>query len=374
MLRLRSTIRTGVVSASLWMLAASPLGPQNLPASPKQQTMLFVGDVMLSRGVGRKIQAEGDWNYPFLKIADTLRAADLNFGNLECPVSDVGRDLHHRYSFRADPKVIEGLKYAGFRVMSLANNHMDDWDRPALLDTVRRLRAAGILPVGAGANDLEVHYPVVIPLNGVKLAFLAYVAIPPEEASAEPDVPGVAWLDADRALADIRFARPLADLVIVSLHWGVEYASRPARTQQNLARQMIEAGADLIVGGHPHVVQPLEQYRGRWIAYSLGNFIFDQRAPGTHRGNMLKVTLRDKEIAGVEAVPISIEPSLQAVLTPPEELARATRRARRQPATPATPSQPAAATVESGPPPGGLPAAERPAKAGSGPQGGASRN
>ncbi|MGO8735100.1 MAG: CapA family protein, partial [Terriglobia bacterium] len=130
--------------------------------APVERTLLFVGDVMLARSVGALMEAMQDWDYPFRKVAPTLRAADLAFANLECPVSDTGRNLHHLYSFRADPRVIEGLKYAGFRVLSVANNHMDDWDRPALLDTLRRLRAAGLVPVGAGANLGEADYPVFV--------------------------------------------------------------------------------------------------------------------------------------------------------------------------------------------------------------------
>jgi len=316
---MRALCRTtrGVV-ISLWLLA-SPAFAQQTPTAPRERTLLFVGDVMLSRGVGERMRSEADWTYPFQQIADTLAAADLTFGNLECPVSDTGRNQHHLYSFRADPKVIEGLTRAGFDVMSIANNHSYDWGAPALLDTQQRLRDAGILPVGAGANDLEAHYPVLIDCGGVKLAFLAYVNIEPKEATAAPDKPGVAWLDPERLLADIRFARPLADLVIVALHWGVEYAAQPQREQVELARQMIDAGADLVVGGHPHVVQPVEEYHGRWIAYSLGNFVFDQKAPGTHRGLMLKVKLTEKQISEVILVPITIGRTFQALVAPVEE-------------------------------------------------------
>ena len=225
--------------------------------------------------------------------------------------------MHHLYSFRADPRVVEGLKFAGFGVLGLANNHMYDWDRPALLDTVQRLRAAGLQPVGAGANELEAHYPLIVNLKGVRLAFLAYVGIEPKEAAAGPDQPGVAWLDGDRVLSDIRFARPLADVLIVCLHWGVEYAPRPSRKQIELAHQMIDAGADLVVGGHPHVTQPCEFYHGHWIAYSLGNFIFDQHWPSTHHGLMLRVTLTGKQITDATTIPITINNSFQAFVNPP---------------------------------------------------------
>jgi len=273
---------------------------------------------MLSRSVGAKMKAMNDYTYPFQKIADTLRAADLTIGNLECPVSDAGRNLHHLYSFRADPKVIEGLKYAGFGVLGVANNHMYDWDRPALLDTVARLRAAGLRPVGAGANDLEAHFPLIVNMKGVKAAFLAYVGIEPKQATARPDRPGVAWLDADRVISDIGFVRPFADIVVVCLHWGVEYAPRPNRRQGEMAHRMIDAGADLVVGGHPHVVQPCEFYHGHWIAYSLGNFIFDQHWPRTHHGIMFKVTLTDKKVTDAVAIPITIDNSFQAFVSPPE--------------------------------------------------------
>jgi poly-gamma-glutamate synthesis protein (capsule biosynthesis protein) len=257
-----------------------------------------------------------DWSLPFHLIADTLRSADLRYCNLECPISDRGRNLHHLYSFRADPRAIEGLKAAGFNVASQANNHTYDWGPEALLDSLERLRAAGIRPVGAGQNILAAHYPLLVNVGRLRIAFLAYVDIDPKAAAAGVDRPGVVWLDPAQALADIRFARPLADLVIVCPHWGVEYALQPSRTQVELAHQMIDAGADLIVGSHPHVVQPLENYHDHWIAYSLGNFIFDQQNPATHRGLMLQVTVREKQIAEVLPLGIKINSSFQAALAP----------------------------------------------------------
>jgi poly-gamma-glutamate synthesis protein (capsule biosynthesis protein) len=315
---LAATICLSVCAACSILLVAPSLSQPPAP-QPRERTLLFVGDVMLSRAVGARMQSEGDWTFPFTEIGETLATADLTFGNLECPVSDVGRNRHHLYSFRADPRAVEGLNFAGFDVLSVANNHMYDWGPDALLDTVRRLREAGIHTVGAGANDLEAHYPVLVDLGGLRIAFLAYVNIDPKEAAAAPDRPGVAWLEPERVLADIRFARPLADLVVVGLHWGVEYATRPGRDQIELAHQMIDAGADLVVGGHPHVVQPMEEYQGRWIAYSLGNFVFDQKDPATRRAVMLKVTTRGKQIDEVTATPIQIDRSFRAVLAPVEE-------------------------------------------------------
>jgi poly-gamma-glutamate synthesis protein (capsule biosynthesis protein) len=289
------------------------------PPERREYTLLFTGDVMLSRAVGSRMAAQKDWSLPFHLIADKLRSADLRYCNLECPVSDRGRNLHHLYSFRADPRVTEGLKATGFNVVSQANNHAYDWGPVALLDSLARLRAAGIRPVGAGQNILAARYPLLVNVGGLRIAFLAYVDIDPKEAAAGVDRPGVAWLDPAQALADIRFARPLADLVIVCPHWGVEYALKPTRDQVELAHQMIDAGADLIVGSHPHVVQPLENYHDHWIAYSLGNFIFDQQSPNTHHGLMLKATVRDKHIIDVAPLPININSGFQAVLAPVKE-------------------------------------------------------
>ncbi len=300
--------------------APSPQTPA-APGAPEktEYTLLFTGDVMLSRAVGARMEAMKDWSLPFRLIADTLRGADLRYCNLECPISDRGSNLHHLYSFRADPRALEGLTTAGFNVVSQANNHAYDWGPEALLDSLSRLRAAGIQPVGAGENALAAHYPVLVNVGALRIAFLAYVNVDPREAAAGVDRPGVAWLDPAQALADIRFARPLADLVIVCPHWGVEYAAKPSRDQVDLAHQMIDAGADIIVGSHPHVTQPLEDYHGHWIAYSLGNFVFDQESPATHRGLMLKVTVRDKKIANVQPMDIRINSNYQAALAPADE-------------------------------------------------------
>jgi poly-gamma-glutamate capsule biosynthesis protein CapA/YwtB (metallophosphatase superfamily) len=304
---------TALTETATSQAAATPNAPEK-----REYSLVFTGDVMLSRTVGQRMAAQKDWALPFHLIADTLSSADIRYCNLECTVSDRGHNLHHLYSFRADPRVLEGLKAADFNVVSQANNHTYDWGPEALLDSVERLRAAGIEPVGAGQNSLAAHYPLLVNVGGLRIAFLAYVAIDPKEAAAGVDRPGVAWLDPAQALADIRFSRPLADIVIVCPHWGVEYAPKPTSDQVELAHQMIDAGADLIVGSHPHVMQPLEKYHAHWIAYSLGNFVFDQQDPATHRGLMLRVTVRDKQISEVIPIDIRINSNYQAALAPAE--------------------------------------------------------
>ena len=156
-------------------------------------------------------------------------------------------------------------------------------------------------------------------LGSLRIAFLAYVNIDPKGAAAGIDRPGVAWLDPAQVLADIRFARPLADLLIVCPHWGVEYALRPTSEQVSLAHAMIDAGADMVVGSHPHVVQPIENYHNQWIAYSLGNFIFDQEGPATRRGMLLRVAVRDNRIFDVHPTGININSTFQAELAPTDK-------------------------------------------------------
>ncbi len=314
-------VRSPFSPSQIALPSQAPSAQMAAPTPPEKTayTLLFTGDVMLSRAVGARMAARNDWSLPFRLITDTLQSADLRYCNLECPISDRGANLHHLYSFRADPKSIEGLTTAGFNVASQANNHSYDWGPDALLDSLARLRAAGVQPVGAGQNALAAHYPLLVKVGTLRIAFLAYVNVDPREAAAGVDRPGVAWLDPAQALADIRFARPLADLVVVCPHWGVEYAAKPSRDQVDLAHQMIDAGADLIVGSHPHVTQPLENYSGHWIAYSLGNFIFDQESPATHRGLLLKVTVQGRKIVEAQPLEIRINSNYQAELAPADE-------------------------------------------------------
>src|SRR5580692_5304677 len=175
------TLFAAIAAVGLFVLFSSGLSQDpnfaqstsTVPSSPEKSeyTLLFTGDIMLSRAVGARMQAQKDWLFPFRLIDDTLLAADLRYCNLECPVSDRGRNLHHLYSFRADPRAIEGLKFAGFNVASQANNHAYDWGQEALVDSVERLRAAGIQPVGAGRDALAAHYPVIARVGSLRVAF-----------------------------------------------------------------------------------------------------------------------------------------------------------------------------------------------------------
>jgi len=284
-------------------------------------TIFVVGDIMLDRGVEYKIgeEGKGDYSFPFLKIAEELRRADFVFGNLEGPISDKGQKVGSIYSFRADPKAVEGLKYAGFDILSVANNHIFDYGREALEDTFKRLKEAGIEYVGGGFDEKEAYSPLIKEINGTKIGFLAYTNLGPEAWEATEGKSGIAWIDEknlEKIKKGIEAAKQKSDVLIVSLHSGEEYAANPTSFQTSFARFAIDTGADLVVGHHPHVVQKIERYKDGWIAYSLGNFVFDQNfSANTMEGINLKITIKNKKIESIFPQKIKISDSFQPILS-----------------------------------------------------------
>ena len=267
---------------------------------PQSEKIIFVGDIMLDRGVEAVTNefGGGNYNFPFLKIADYLSGADLTVGNLEGPVSDKGYNVGSIYSFRDNPKAIDGLKSAGFDLVSLANNHMFDYTRAALEDTFSLLEDAGIGYTGAGFSKEKALEPKVFTLSdGTKIAFLAFSNLGSKNWEAQTSTAGLAWLDQESLDSSIAKARIEADIVVVMFHWGEEYQTLSNDEQKRFARLAIDAGADLVVGHHPHVAQEVEQYKGKYIAYSLGNFVFDQSfSKETMEGLALEVSIQNKKI------------------------------------------------------------------------------
>lgn len=280
--------------------------------SNNKSTLLFAGDVMLSRSVGDKMTRINDWRWPFLKIADSTSKADLFFGNLEGPISASGKNVGSIYSFRADPRVIDGLKYAGFDVVSVANNHIGDWSQVAMEDTFNILKEGGIEYAGGGINDTEAYSAKIKEVNGVKFGFLGYTSVGAQYTEADKEKAGIAWLDKETMRRDIESARKEADVVVASIHFGEEYQSTSNKYQQDIARSAIDAGASLVIGHHPHVVQEVEKYKDGYIAYSLGNFVFDQLfSKETMEGLMLKVVFDGKKIDSVEQIKTAISRDFQ---------------------------------------------------------------
>ena len=280
-------------------------------------TLMFVGDIMLDRGVEFMIKkyGNGDYKWTFSKIIDDLKQVDILFGNLESPISDKGIKVGSIYSFRADPKTIEGLTYAGFDVLSVANNHIFDYSREAMEDSFKKLKEAGISYIGGGFDEKEAHSPVIKVIRGTKIAFLAYTNLGIENWVAKERKSGISWLSEVNLKKDISDAKNQADLVIVSMHFGEEYQAQPDFKQKYFARLAIDSGADLIIGHHPHVVQPIEKYKEGYIAYSLGNFIFDQGfSEETMKGLLLEILVENGKIIEVAPRDIKINKFFQPEL------------------------------------------------------------
>ena len=266
----------------LWLLS--------LGVHAESVRLVFVGDVMLDDGPGKVLASGRD---PLAPFAPLLADADYRIANLECPLATGGKAAPNKiYTFRADPHATRVLKHR-FDAVGLANNHSGDYGRAAFLETIAALDDAGIRHFGGGRNLREAHAPLWIEQKGLRIAVLGYDEFLPRAFEAGADYPGIAWSEDSQVIADIRAARAAgADIIIPFMHWGWEYEDGPNHRQRQLAHAMIDAGADAVVGGHPHVTQGAEVYRGKPIIYSLGNFVFDGfDAPEAKVGWLLRLEI-----------------------------------------------------------------------------------
>jgi len=259
---------------------ASPAENGNGTAAPEGDgesvSLAFVGDILPAAKVLDLMKANG-FDYPFREAKEILSAADITAGNLETPITTRGTPAEDKqYVFRGSSDALPALKDAGFDFLSLANNHTLDYGWVGLSDTMDALDDAGLKHAGSGNDDKEAFEPAYIESNGITVAFISVTRVVPEVPwKADKNHPGVAEAYApDRAVAAIKEAKENADIVVVMAHWGVEREDRPVAHQTDLAHRFVDAGADLVIGSHPHVLQGFETYKGKWIAYSLGNFVF----------------------------------------------------------------------------------------------------
>jgi len=261
---------------------------------PKEISLVFVGDIMLDRGVKKSVikNFNGDFSFLFQKV-DFLKNADISFGNLEGPISNTGKNLGNLYSFRMDPAASSALKEAGFDVLSIANNHIGDWGRKAFEDTILNLKNKNIEPCG------EKTEPAIIEKNNLKIGFLCFSDVGPNWLKAKGNDSGILIVD-DSLGETIKNASSKVDFLIVSFHFGEEYKKEYNKRQEYLSHLAIDNGAKIVIGHHPHVIQDTEFYKDGLIAYSLGNFIFDQNfSEETMRGLVLKIIISENNIKSV---------------------------------------------------------------------------
>jgi gamma-polyglutamate biosynthesis protein CapA len=313
-LRQGSGCKAVAVFATGWALA-SALFAQQAPELPFSR-LIFAGDVMLCRSVRRQILSSHDPALPFRKIAPLLAGSDIAFVNLESPFSDKGRYFENGLIFHAPPDAISGLQLAGVALVSTANNHARDCGPYGVEFTIAWLRSHGIEPLGSSESETRTHEGVVITRHEVRFGFLGYTF----------DQQNGNWRDIDTRIAvtdlgalcrDVRALRKRADVVIVSMHNGVEYMLKPNRAQLAFAHAAIDAGAALVIGHHPHVVQPEERYKDGLIFYSLGNFVFDQyQREATQHGEVVQISFLGRSVLATHVMPVRITatgPELEGV-------------------------------------------------------------
>ena len=298
-----------------------------MPTVEPVTKLLFTGDVIPARCTYAKIMAlGGDFTLPFQPLHDMLAAADITIGTLDATASDAGTPFGctPTFSLAAPAAAVAGFKYAGYDVISHAANHIKDCgtsacgDR-AMFETDANLRAAGIKTVGTGRNLFEARAPQIVERHGVYFAFLAYDDIA-SYYQATHDGAGSAPLDPSTIAEDVANARKFANVVIVVPHWGVEYMADPSARQREFARAAASAGADMIVGNHPHWVQAHEKIGGMFVAYGLGNFVFDQDwSLETQQGALLEATFTGTRLTSTHYTAIHIYDQYQPRLADPPE-------------------------------------------------------
>ena len=272
-----------------------------------------VGDIMLGRTLGNII-AGGNITYPFAAVNDWLTQPDITVGNVESALGDAGEPYPDKvYTFQAPPAAVDALALGGFDVVSLANNHGMDYGPEALLQAIDLLRAQNIAPIGAGANRAEAREPHIVTINGVTLAFLAYVQVSlepngftVESWDATDTAAGLAWARPDEVESEVAAIAPHVDHVIVVLHSGIEYLPSPSEDQQALVDAALAGGATLIIGHHAHILQGVryDAQEKTLVAYGLGNFAFD--IDGDPHSAVLHVWLTPDGVEQVELLPVVI--------------------------------------------------------------------
>jgi len=309
--------------------------PSETPAPTVEPVtrLIFTGDVIPARCTLAKLQAIGDYTAPFQPLHDILAGADITAGTLDATVSDAGTPWGcvETFSLAGPAAFAEGLRYAGYDVLSHAANHIKDCGQDgcgndAFFQTHANLRAVGIEPVGVGADVAAARRPVVVARNGVRFAFLAYDDIAPEY-QADAVTPGSAPMDPLTVDEDIAAARGVADVVIIIPNWGIEYTIDPSERQREFARAAAAGGADLVVGNHPHWVQAYELIEKTFVAYALGNFVFDQDwSLETQQGALLEVTFAGARHTATRYMPVHIYDEYQPRLADGAEAAEILQR------------------------------------------------
>ena len=270
-------------------------------------TVVLTGDILLDRGVRQVIERRGADHLFSPGVDSVLCSAQVVVGNLECPATKIEAPVFKRFIFRGEPEWLQTLHRHGFTHLNLANNHSIDQGREGLMDTHRNIQRAGMVPIGAGATMNEAVQPVLLADSPRRVYLVPSLRLALENYAYLPDQPCVSQEPMDSLLERVRMLKRADStaIVIVSLHWGGEHTLQPVPRQRVEAHQLIMAGADVIVCHHTHTLQTIEEFRGKKIYYSIGNFIFDQAKPLNSRACMVRLNIK-RDGFTVETVPIEI--------------------------------------------------------------------
>ncbi len=269
-----------------------------------------VGDTNLDPNYIPALRERG-YEHAFSGLQDVFLLDDLTVVNLECAASNTGARLNKKFTFNCDLESLPVMRDAGVEVANLGNNHAGDWGEEALVETRENLIAAGLAPVGAGANATIAHQPALFEINGWKIAVIGFGGVVPWlDWIATEESPGMADGDTiDTMVAAVEAAAELADIVVVTIHWGVELDLQPRPEDVARAHAMVDAGADMIFGHHPHRLQPLEFYEGKPIAWSLGNFVWPRLSRAGSTTAIAQVIVEPDGSIDACLIPVMIESS-----------------------------------------------------------------
>lgn len=290
---------------------------KKIPANEEQvsstETVIIslAGDVFMDGSLKSLIDKNGT-DYPWEKVKEYFQNDDITIINLETSITTRGEKWKDKlYNFRSDPKNLKAMKEAGVEVVNLANNHSLDYGYEGFLDTLDYLDRHEIKRVGGGKNKEEALQGAILEKKGVKVGVLGFSRVVPHvdwyATDKRPGIVGAYDAHINQILNRVKEMKDDVDILVVSIHWGEEGSSMPRQKEIDLARKLVDNGVDIVVGHHPHVLQPIEIYKGKPIFYSLGNFIFTSKSEIARETMIAQVVFKDKKIDKVHIIPCTIE-------------------------------------------------------------------
>lgn len=278
---------------------------------PKNLQISLVGDLLMDGSVRGQIDKNGR-DYPWEMVKEYFQNDDITIGNLETSITNRDSKWADKlFNFRSDPKNLKHMKDAGIDILTLANNHILDYGYDGLLDTIKHIDNAEIKRVGAGKNKEDAMKVAIMEKKGLKIGVLSASRIVPDvkwyATNQRPGLVGAYDVHIEELLREVENAKKDVDLLILSIHWGVEKNPEAKEEDVKLAKRLIDGGVDIIMGHHPHVLQAIEIYKGKPIFYSLGNFVFGAIGELTSNTMIAQVNLVDGKMDNIKIIPFNIE-------------------------------------------------------------------